>query len=108
MTVQHLWYDNQIWKASDVVPGEEELFKPENSVFGMITRVAALCNRAIFMDETKTKTMGDASESGLIKFLQPIRDIIEWRNANPKLAEIPFNSTNKFQISVHKQENDKR
>ena len=55
-----------------------------------------------------SKVIGDASEAALVRFVQPIRDIMEWRAANPKLAEIPFNSTNKFQVSIHKQEGHDR
>ncbi|KAL0584985.1 hypothetical protein ABG067_005122 [Albugo candida] len=51
-------------------------------------------------------TIGDASESAMIKFCHDKRDIIEYRAANMKLKEIPFNSKNKYQISIHKQEND--
>jgi sodium/potassium-transporting ATPase subunit alpha len=63
-------------------------------------------------------TVGDASESGLIKFFQPIKDISQTRLENPIIQsekgnkiEIPFNSTIKFQLSIHKQHesfNDKR
>lgn len=51
------------------------------------------------------ETIGDASETAMIKFVQPSRDVIEMRESNPKLAEIPFNSRNKFQLSIHASEN---
>ena len=104
MTVQHLWYNGEVYKASHIVPGDEPLFSKDNAVAKMLTNIACLCNRAQFKDESLKETIGDASESGLIKFLQPLRDINEWRNANQKLVEIPFNSVNKFQVSVHRQE----
>jgi len=47
---------------------------------------------------------GDASEQGITKSVQLFRDVKEFRAANPKLQEIKFNSTNKWQLSVHKQE----
>ncbi|KDO21245.1 hypothetical protein SPRG_13744 [Saprolegnia parasitica CBS 223.65] len=52
------------------------------------------------------ETIGDASESAMIKFVQDKRDIIDYRNENAKIKEIPFNSRNKYQLSIHKQEND--
>ncbi|OQS04799.1 sodium/potassium-transporting ATPase subunit alpha [Thraustotheca clavata] len=52
------------------------------------------------------ETIGDASESAMIKFCQEKRDIIEYRNNNTKIKEIPFNSRNKYQLSIHKQDND--
>ncbi|TYZ57510.1 hypothetical protein PybrP1_004353 [[Pythium] brassicae (nom. inval.)] len=60
----------------------------------------------VVMDKVAWETIGDASESAMIKFCHDKRDIIEYRAANLKLKEIPFNSKNKFQISIHKQEND--
>jgi sodium/potassium-transporting ATPase subunit alpha len=59
------------------------------------------------------KTVGDASESGLIKFLQSLRDINEWRDTYPtftfkrnpddkdeSLALIPFSSEIKFNLFI--------
>jgi sodium/potassium-transporting ATPase subunit alpha len=51
-------------------------------------------------------TIGDASESAMIKFCHDKRDIIEYREAFNKLKEVPFNSKNKYQLSLHKQDND--
>jgi sodium/potassium-transporting ATPase subunit alpha len=45
--------------------------------------------------------VGDGSESALIKFVQDKRDIMEFRSMNKKVCEIPFNSANKYQVSVH-------
>ena len=44
MTVQHLWYDNQIYKAKPVVPGEEEVFDERQETTKMLLDIAALCN----------------------------------------------------------------
>lgn len=45
------------------------------------------------------ETAGDASESALLKCIElccgSVRDM---RDRNPKVAEIPFNSTNKYQV----------
>eukprot|EP00359_Climacostomum_virens_P000955 CAMPEP_0204898890 /NCGR_PEP_ID=MMETSP1397-20131031/1538_1 /ASSEMBLY_ACC=CAM_ASM_000891 /TAXON_ID=49980 /ORGANISM="Climacostomum Climacostomum virens, Strain Stock W-24" /LENGTH=1138 /DNA_ID=CAMNT_0052066777 /DNA_START=88 /DNA_END=3504 /DNA_ORIENTATION=+ len=51
-------------------------------------------------------TNGDASETGLIKFFDSIRNIEELREAQPQRkqnnieTEIPFNSTNKFALII--------
>ncbi|TMW57598.1 hypothetical protein Poli38472_003523 [Pythium oligandrum] len=52
------------------------------------------------------ETIGDASESAMIKFCHDKRDIMEYREKNNKLKEVPFNSKNKYQLSLHKQDND--
>jgi sodium/potassium-transporting ATPase subunit alpha len=52
-------------------------------------------------------TVGDASETGLIKFFQIIEDIETTRKNQPVLkyngnrVEIPFNSSHKFALTVH-------
>lgn len=53
-------------------------------------------------------TTGDASESGLIKFFQPISDIKKMREQFPvakdyegKDCRLPFNSTNKYAFSIN-------
>ncbi|CAD8084939.1 unnamed protein product [Paramecium sonneborni] len=52
-------------------------------------------------------TIGDASESALIKFLQPIKDILETRNSKKlatdvdgKNTRMPFNSNNKYAFVI--------
>lgn len=43
--------------------------------------------------------VGDASESALLKFSETVfGNVMEFRNENVKVFEIPFNSTNKFQV----------
>jgi sodium/potassium-transporting ATPase subunit alpha len=52
-------------------------------------------------------TVGDASESGIVKFFEPVTPIRELRAKQPvavhnaQKAEIPFNSTNKYRLSIH-------
>lgn len=44
-------------------------------------------------------TAGDASESALLKCIELCcGSVKEMRDKYPKLAEIPFNSTNKYQV----------
>jgi sodium/potassium-transporting ATPase subunit alpha len=70
-----------------------------------------VCNKTTFVFEagekpditqiSNWKTLGDASESALVKFCHPLRDIIEFRSSLKQVAAIPFNSVNKWQLSVH-------
>lgn len=53
-----------------------------------------------------SRAAGDASESGLIKSVQLLNDVKKYRAAYPKLFEIKFNSTNKYQIGIHDQTKD--
>ena len=60
----------------------------------------------------KRETAGDASESALLKCCEMMltgsnpKDVVgSIRQASPKVAEIPFNSTNKWQLSIHEVNN---
>merc|ERR1739848_690395 len=54
---------------------------------------------------------GDASEAAILKCTELTKgNVMEYRARNKKVCEIPFNSTNKFQVSIHETEdkNDNR
>lgn len=47
------------------------------------------------------ETAGDASESALLKCIEACcGNVRAMRARNPKVAEIPFNSTNKYQVKL--------
>lgn len=47
----------------------------------------------------KREANGDASEVAILKYCEYIcGDVNGYRNRCPKICEIPFNSTNKFQV----------
>jgi magnesium-transporting ATPase (P-type) len=48
------------------------------------------------------KIVGDASETAILQFLNPIFPAKTVRQLFPKVLEVPFNSKNKWQFSVHK------
>ena len=44
---------------------------------------------------------GDASESALLKCVElSFGHVVEFRKKNRKICEIPFNSTNKYQVRI--------
>ncbi|GMT29389.1 hypothetical protein PFISCL1PPCAC_20685 [Pristionchus fissidentatus] len=112
MTVAHMWCDNTI-AACDTTEDQSaiSITGQKNRSCGSVdtlTRVAALCNRAEFKPDQKDvpilrrECTGDASEVALLKYSEiAFGDVVEYRNANPKVVEIPFNSTNKYQVSIH-------
>ena len=106
--------------------GGNDVYDPESPTYTHLFRVAQLCNNARFLfvkpDEEGYQcdekdfadsmnspsfnvlmlpTAGDASESGILKMCQPQEDALTYRASYPKLFEIKFNSTNKWQLSVH-------
>ena len=48
------------------------------------------------------KCNGDCSESALLKFYElEVGSVTEFRDLHTKVFEIPFNSSNKYQVSLH-------
>ncbi len=119
MTVAHLWYDNKI----NEVDTSENQSRGSNIDYGApgfkaLERCAILCNRAEFKtdeDNMKKKVLlrecnGDASECALLKLTElSTGKVMNHRSANRKICEVPFNSTNKYQVSIHEtNDSDKR
>lgn len=127
MTVQHCWSDNKIFStpaarnAPDLVQmlqTEANVYKRDSATFKKLQMITTLNNNASFLVKDSTidvatmtkdesfnvlslKTAGDASESGLMKFTQCLEDNDTFRSRYPKIFEIKFNSTNKWQVSIH-------
>ncbi|ULT89873.1 hypothetical protein L3Y34_008347 [Caenorhabditis briggsae] len=107
MTVAHMWYDQTIHEC-DTTETQTSQEKRTGASFEALVRIASLCNRAEFkagQQDTpvlRRDCTGDASEIALLKFTELTQgNVIAVREKNPKIAEIPFNSTNKYQVSVH-------
>jgi len=48
-----------------------------------------------------SECIGDASESALLRFAELAHgDVMAYRTREKKVFEIPFNSTNKFQVGL--------
>ena len=53
----------------------------------------------------KREVNGDASEAALLKCIElATGDAMAMRTRNKKVCEIPFNSSNKYQVSIHENE----
>ncbi|KAM4644546.1 LOW QUALITY PROTEIN: sodium/potassium-transporting ATPase subunit alpha-2-like [Amazona ochrocephala] len=113
MTVAHMWFDNQIHEADTTEDQSGATFDKRSPTWAALARIAGLCNRAVFkpgqenISISKRDTAGDASESALLKCIQlSCGSVKKMRDRNPKVTEIPFNSTNKYQLSIHEREED--
>ncbi|XP_033864146.1 sodium/potassium-transporting ATPase subunit alpha-1-like [Acipenser ruthenus] len=112
MTVAHMWFDNQIHEADTTEDQSGASFDKSSSTWAALARVAGLCNRAVFQAAQesvpilKREVAGDASESALLKCIELCcGSVTAMRDKNPKIEEIPFNSTNKYQLSIHRNAN---
>ncbi|XP_071656633.1 sodium/potassium-transporting ATPase subunit alpha-3 isoform X3 [Patagioenas fasciata] len=117
MTVAHMWFDNQIHEADTTEDQSGTAFDKSSATWVALSHIAGLCNRAVFkggqdnVPILKRDVAGDASESALLKCIELSSGSVKlMRERNKKVAEIPFNSTNKYQLSIHETEdpNDNR
>ncbi|XP_071517307.1 sodium/potassium-transporting ATPase subunit alpha isoform X12 [Panulirus ornatus] len=117
MTVAHMWFDNTIIEADTSEDQSGCQYDKTSEGWKALSRIAALCNRAEFktgqdsVPILKREVNGDASEAALLKCVElAVGDVKGWRSRNKKVCEIPFNSTNKYQVSIHETEdkNDPR
>uniref|UniRef100_A0A8C5NXM9 ATPase, Na+/K+ transporting, alpha 3 polypeptide n=1 Tax=Jaculus jaculus TaxID=51337 RepID=A0A8C5NXM9_JACJA len=105
MTVAHMWFDNQIHEADTTEDQSGTSFDKSSHTWVALSHIAGLCNRAVFkggqdnIPVLKRDVAGDASESALLKCIELSSGSVKlMRERNKKVAEIPFNSTNKYQV----------
>ena len=106
MTVAHMWFDNQIVEADTSEDQSGAGFNKSAGGWKILERCAMLCNRSEFkpgqenVPILKREVNGDASEAALLKCTELSNgNVMDYRRRHKKVAEIPFNSTNKFQVS---------
>merc|ERR1712038_2256108 len=111
MTVAHMWFDNQIVEADTTEEQTGTGFNKSSEGWKTLERVAMLCNRSEFkpgqdsVPILKREVNGDASEAALLKCTEISHgNVMDYRRRHKKVCEIPFNSTNKFQVSIHESE----
>ncbi|VVD03153.1 unnamed protein product [Leptidea sinapis] len=88
MKVRHIWIRGKAYDVNELA-----------NVFMSLLRCGALCSNATIADDGSTQ--GDASEKAIMNFLFAFGDPYITREQYPKVAEIPFNSDIKYQVSVH-------
>ncbi|XP_076670868.1 sodium/potassium-transporting ATPase subunit alpha-4 isoform X2 [Andrena cerasifolii] len=110
MSVSNLWFGHARYNfpQSEMLGVEKNLLM-EKPAFNIMIQNATLCLRAEFLAETtlldpidEQKIIGDASETGILRFCQHIHPTEKFREAYPKVAEIPFSSITKYQMSIHR------
>lgn len=110
MTIVHVAYDKSLHTTRTAAT--EATFDVEDKCFQELFFVGSVCGKAVFdakglidnpdMSIDERKVIGDASEAGILKFSEKISSVHDIRSRNTQLATIPFNSTNKFMITINK------
>lgn len=129
MTVSHLWFDNHVVDAETTASGPvlisddndlsgdedqyveqvgKKVFNKSSSTWKKLARCACLCSRADFIGDQhqmpilKRVCSSDASEAAILKCMEiNIGNVMKYRKRYPKVAEIAFNSTNKYHVTIH-------
>lgn len=83
-------------------------FDKSSPVWKKLARCACLCSRSEFIGEQhqlpilKRVCSSDASEAAILKCMEiNIGNVMKFRKKYPKVAEIAFNSTNKYHVTIH-------
>ncbi|XP_018321819.1 sodium/potassium-transporting ATPase subunit alpha-like [Agrilus planipennis] len=104
MMVSHVFFDTII---HGVLNNQAYLNKKSEGL-AALCRVATLCSRAEFkpgqenVPIDKREANGDATEIAVLKFVEKITGkTVQMKLDKPKVFEIPFNSSIKYQVSVH-------
>lgn len=110
MTIVHVAYDGALHTTKTAAT--EATYDVEDKCFKQLFFVGALCAKAVFdsadLEENPDKSIderkvnGDASEAGILKFSEKITSIMGMRAQNPQISTIPFNSANKFMLTINK------
>ena len=109
MTVTHMWVNAAITSADNPDYPHRGNYK-ETIEWLALANVAALCSRAEFKPNQpadrplkERECVGDASEVAILQYMEfELGDVAAYRKRSLKVAEIPFNSTNMFHVSIHK------
>ncbi|KAL4509385.1 hypothetical protein ABPG72_018316 [Tetrahymena utriculariae] len=120
MSVKNLWYKDRIYLSKNkahLKQGEMPEYETEDIDFKTLQKAAMLSSEARFdtstikdqqnIDYLTCPVLGDATETGIIRFFQYIDDINTYRNRyqivkNPDgtFGKMPFNSQVKFALTI--------
>jgi sodium/potassium-transporting ATPase subunit alpha len=123
MTVAHMWFNDRIVEidtsedqSGTAADGDSaEANFQSTAGFKALIRNGILCNRAEFKADAENMSLsimqrdclGDASEQAILKCCETtVGGVMSFRAGHKKVAEIPFNSSNKYQVSVHEPADD--
>lgn len=102
MTISYMVFNEKIHSANTMA---HSIDRPDSDDpnYQVLLRANALCNRATYdaSDKTGKAIIGDASETAILRFVSGILNVDQLQAKWPKKIEIPFNSLNKWQLSVH-------
>ncbi|KAI8903615.1 hypothetical protein EDD86DRAFT_272276 [Gorgonomyces haynaldii] len=110
MTVTYVWTGGQMYYAQPQSTTETQIAKEldtNSPAVDEVLHMSALCSRARFETNqgpiNERPVLGDATEAGLLRnAAQNLSDFDKILDRFPKVFEIPFNSTNKWAMTIHR------
>ncbi|KAJ3071200.1 hypothetical protein HDU98_005682 [Podochytrium sp. JEL0797] len=113
MTLTFMWTGLKLYFAQNLAEGSEEakIASPfdinDSDATNELLHAAAINPTAKFTTSegpiATREILGDATEAGLIRFAAvKLPNFDDAQNAYPKVFEIPFNSSNKWAMTIHK------
>ncbi|KAL1916323.1 uncharacterized protein VTP21DRAFT_5940 [Calcarisporiella thermophila] len=107
MTVATVWTGLKFFYALGNNLGEGETVSLDAPGISEILHISALCTRAKFdrvdIPINQRQILGDATEAGLLRFAaEKLSNFNQLPELYPKIFEIPFNSDNKWHLSIHR------
>lgn len=105
MTVAHIWYSDETYTAEVILKNNQ--IKKNYNYWEPLIRNASICSKSEFLPNQEKilirlrKAIGDSSEVAILKFTETaIGSVKEYRKSFLNLFELPFNSTNKFSLTI--------
>ncbi|KAF9097246.1 hypothetical protein BGX27_000988 [Mortierella sp. AM989] len=111
MTVTNIWSSNNMYSAFRSAANDGNPFDASSPGIPEVLSIASLCSRAKFdridVPISERQVLGDATESGLLRFAAAnIANFDQLNDLYPKVFEVPFNSENKWAMTIHHKEHD--
>ncbi|KAG6876008.1 hypothetical protein C0992_001424 [Termitomyces sp. T32_za158] len=104
MSVMSAGFVDKTYTAQEL----REKFATEESAGGesaidSFYKAAVLCNgaTATSLSLEKQEVNGDATDSAIFRFIESFGDASAMRTSNPQIYQVPFNSRNKWMLTMH-------
>ncbi|KAL4489840.1 hypothetical protein ABPG72_022480 [Tetrahymena utriculariae] len=124
MTLKHLWVNDTVIETTNFLllqQGQQPKYDVNKCGFKTLKQAAMISSEAVFdnsslqdqinIDYLKCLVIDDATETGIIRFFQPIEDVNKFRrrfqiakNPDETLSKMPFSSQYKFSLTIVQEE----
>ncbi|GBP75192.1 hypothetical protein EVAR_88797_1 [Eumeta japonica] len=101
MSVSHLFCNYTIYNKDDHSHVSDKSYS-QLCLAASLNLKAEFAHNTLALPVEKRKVLGDASEAAILKYMEINRSASRTRRENLKVAEIPFSSAYKYQVTIHR------